>query len=120
MRPSYQDLHGTQARPDLRLRTDFVHLLGLAGLSSLQATVESVGPASSRSDVETEDCWELWWTGDGEGMPLEPADLRDVDEDIISAPEVKLSLQHQPRHPGLESSGLNHQAVSVACQISQI
>ena len=118
MRPGYQDLQASQA--SLRLRTDFVHLPSLAGLCSLQATVESVGPASSRSDVETEECRELRRAGDGEGMPLEPADLRDVDEDIISAPEVKFSLQHQPRHPGLESSGLHHQAVSVACQISQI
>ena len=37
----------------------------------------------------------FWRTGDGERMPLKPADLRDVNQDIISWREWKISGEQQ-------------------------
>ena len=117
MRTIYQHPHTSQA--SLGLRTHFVPHLSFTFLTSVQPAVKSVGPASSCSDVQTEDSLELRRAGDGEGMPLEPADSRDVDEDVVSTAELELSLQHQPAYPGLESRGLHCQGVTVAWETSR-
>ena len=88
--------------------------LGPASRAGGDKTMESLGPSSHSSDVQAEHSLLLGGAGDGEGVPLELADLRDVDDDVIPRCEVELSLQHQPRDGGLQSSGLHGHGLSVA------
>ena len=62
--------------------------------------VKTVGPVADRPDVEGDGVCLLGRRRDGEGMPFEVGDGRDVEEDVVARLEVEVGrpLDHKVHH----------------------
>ena len=90
----------------------------LAGVLVLEVLVDSVGPLPDPADVNGEGVVDLGGGADGEGMPLEPGDLWDLDEDPVPGAEVEAGrpLDDEVGDPGGEDDPSRHQGPTPAHQ----
>lgn len=75
-------------------------------LLALEVLEELAGPVSNHPDVERDDVGLLGGRANGERVPLEGGDGRDVDEDVVAGleGEVRRTLDYQAD----DSRGQNH------------
>ena len=88
----------------------------LAGVLVLEVLVDSVGPLAHPADVDGEGVVDLGCGADGEGVPLEPGHLRDLDEDPVPGAEVEAGrpLDDEVGDPGGEDHAGRHQGPAPA------
>ncbi len=87
-------------------------------LLSLEVLVQLAGPVPDDPDVEAHDVALLGGRADGERMPLERRNPRDVDEDVVAGleGEVRRPLDHQRHHSARQHHARRHPRLALLAQ----